>query len=267
MKIKTHVEGINFFDRLEVRFMISWLYMIYAPEDSVSMMTYFKDMAKNAIMKFGVGDKAENIFHEACREGGLELGLSALALASTKTKAFVKLIRSMRETLSGNTDISLVILAISRLTGLDAALAAQIKSGDLTAETRMNSIHDLSDMAKGITLNALNDISCLSREETTKENAVRCMTVHSAKGMEYDNVFVAQFCEESFRMQSDETGEGWRLAYVAVTRARKRLSLSYSRFRYGSIATMPSILSANKALFSIFPREDDRDARIRELYS
>ena len=56
-------------------------------------------------------------------------------------------------------------------------------------------------------------------EKKQKTNAVKVLTVHSAKGLEFDNVILAD------KLQDNQRGEAARLYYVAVTRARDRLFL------------------------------------------
>ena len=73
----------------------------------------------------------------------------------------------------------------------------------------------------------------------TEENAVRLMTVHASKGLEFDNVFITGMEQDLFpsRRSQDESRdlsereEERRLFYVALTRAAKRVFLSYASFR------------------------------------
>jgi DNA helicase-2/ATP-dependent DNA helicase PcrA len=78
-------------------------------------------------------------------------------------------------------------------------------------------------------------------------DAVRLMTVHASKGLEFKTVFITGLEEGLFPYQKDEADrdqeEERRLMYVAVTRAREKLYLTYASYRtvFGSKnATMPS---------------------------
>jgi DNA helicase-2/ATP-dependent DNA helicase PcrA len=93
-------------------------------------------------------------------------------------------------------------------------------------------------------LQMLEDISLLSEQDNIREDrpAVRLMTVHAAKGLEFDYVFVTGLEQGLFphagydqKKGKEEQEEERRLFYVAVTRARERLYLShaYSRTIYG----------------------------------
>src|SRR5690606_31190833 len=88
----------------------------------------------------------------------------------------------------------------------------------------------------------LERVALVAAVDTLEETqAVSMMTVHSAKGLEFDQVFITGMEEETFpyRGLSDEDGEELdeerRLAYVAITRARKTLTVTYaqSRFLFG----------------------------------
>lgn len=86
------------------------------------------------------------------------------------------------------------------------------------------------------------DLDALSGQTSS----ITMMTVHAAKGLEFDNVFVAgmedgMFPHQNFDKETSNIEEERRLAYVAITRARKRLFLSYAacRHMFGSVQTNP----------------------------
>jgi len=74
------------------------------------------------------------------------------------------------------------------------------------------------------------------------ENRLTMMTVHSAKGLEYDNVYIVGMENDLFPLASakeeEDIEEETRLFYVGITRAKKELSLSYcnSRYKYGNVS-------------------------------
>ena len=103
-------------------------------------------------------------------------------------------------------------------------------------------------------LEFLSDSALQSDQDELKEEgkAVRLMTVHASKGLEFDTVFISgledglfphQRLDERARMKPEEGEEERRLFYVAVTRARKKLFLSYAQTRtvFGKrVMNMPS---------------------------
>jgi DNA helicase-2/ATP-dependent DNA helicase PcrA len=115
-------------------------------------------------------------------------------------------------------------------------------------EELLNGIRDFADSSKEEGLSAdlaryLEDIALLTdfdKEDKEDKNTVSIMTMHAAKGLEFNYVYIAGVEEELFpsRMSLDssrELEEERRLFYVAVTRAKKKVFISYaqSRFKWG----------------------------------
>ncbi len=118
-------------------------------------------------------------------------------------------------------------------------------------EELMNGIQDFCEMSKeegndNISLtDYLSEVSLISDVDTDKgdeEHKITLMTIHSAKGLEFNNVFVVGLEEGLFPSQMSsgsprEMEEERRLLYVAITRAKKRCFLTYAqcRFRFGKM--------------------------------
>jgi DNA helicase-2/ATP-dependent DNA helicase PcrA len=83
----------------------------------------------------------------------------------------------------------------------------------------------------------LNDISLQSDQDQIEENAITIMSIHAAKGLEFEHLFVIGLEEEFFPLLGESTNmeEERRLGYVAITRAKSNLTLCYvdSRFYKG----------------------------------
>ncbi|MCM1027945.1 MAG: UvrD-helicase domain-containing protein [Roseburia sp.] len=88
-----------------------------------------------------------------------------------------------------------------------------------------------------------------AQDEDTDRDAVRVMTIHTAKGLEFDTVFVCGLTEGLFPSRKlkneDELEEERRLFYVAVTRAKRRLYLTRAIRRQGQIDAVPSCFLAD----------------------
>lgn len=89
-----------------------------------------------------------------------------------------------------------------------------------------------------VTLNSiLQEMNRSSKESPPSENAVMCYTIHTAKGMEFDHVYLIGLVEEELPIwhaikkgdQSSEMQEERRICFVAITRAQKSLTLTYPR--------------------------------------
>ncbi len=108
----------------------------------------------------------------------------------------------------------------------------------------LNGIRDftsqLAEEQKGTLDEFIESVSLLTDQDSENEednNRVTLMTIHSAKGLEFKNVFIVGveerlFPSERASFSSKELEEERRLFYVAVTRAEKRLMISYTRQRY-----------------------------------
>jgi DNA helicase-2/ATP-dependent DNA helicase PcrA len=79
----------------------------------------------------------------------------------------------------------------------------------------------------------LNDVSLQSDQDGLNSNFISVMSVHASKGLEFDMVFVVGFEEGFFPLlgEDNDMEEERRLAYVAFTRAKDKLTIAYSKFR------------------------------------
>jgi DNA helicase-2/ATP-dependent DNA helicase PcrA len=130
-----------------------------------------------------------------------------------------------------------------------AAQAAQACYGfNVSRESRMLVIEKIQDVGEGATLAEL--VLALAEigetvDRTTAADGVQVMTIHAAKGREFDVVFLVGFEDEACPGNRPDVNleEERRLAYVAITRARKYLSVSSAAFRrveWGSGERTPS---------------------------
>jgi DNA helicase-2/ATP-dependent DNA helicase PcrA len=121
-------------------------------------------------------------------------------------------------------------------------LTAQVKDGDGLAQ---NSAGNVPDSMAGIEALLENAALASDQDDLEKDdNAVKLMTVHASKGLEFEYVFVAGLEQDLFPfkhineedMSQAEEEEERRLFYVAITRAKKKLYLSYTIIRtiYGA---------------------------------
>ena len=131
----------------------------------------------------------------------------------------------------------------------ESGIEKMLRDGDSPDEERLLNVQELVSVAKqyddmdpetGIE-NLLSNASLASDQDDLEksENAVKLMTVHAAKGLEFDYVFIVGLEENlfPFKHQDDadmskaDEEEERRLFYVAITRARKKLYLSYTMLR------------------------------------
>lgn len=249
--IPARISGVALFDKLEVRFLKAWIHMLYMEEDSRQCVTHFADFAKNPILLFGVGDAAESHFIDAAYTRGLRDGLKSLARVSSKARNFCELFYDLREgaltrTLSEN------ISLIADRTGLLKKIREAADQGDRDAPNRLEDMNAFYVLCQGKTYEEFCEMALLSDTANQLENAVSCFTIHAAKGMEWNHVFIAAFSNEQMGLRyGAKGGEGWRVAYVATTRARHSMTISLPRIDMrGRQLTLPRIIVKNAHLFA-----------------
>jgi DNA helicase-2/ATP-dependent DNA helicase PcrA len=234
------VGGLRFYERAEIRDAIAYLRVLRQPNDDLA----FERIVNTP--KRGLGDVALRAMRVAARDGQTALSVAAFALAqSGALKGRPR--EAMRELGAGferwrrmlETDGHVVTAA----TLLDESGYMEMWRQDKSIEApgRLENLKEL--------IRALADYEDLSgfldhvslvmeNEEQTGADRISLMTLHAAKGLEFDNVFLPGWEEGMFPSQRtmDESGtkgleEERRLAYVGLTRARKRAVVSYAANR------------------------------------
>lgn len=231
------VGAYYFYQRKEIKDLLSYLKLINNQNDDIALRRVINEP------KRGIGEKAiENLSNEATRLGssmfdaiskGRELAFKDLILDMIKAQDNLSLTEfidyvidksGMKESLTSEKSLENDL----RLDNLE-----EFKSVTASFEERTGSVN-LSDFLEEISLVA--DIS----EHKEEKDAVTLMTIHSAKGLEFDCVFLCGMEEGIFPHQNSfgsdaEIEEERRLCYVGITRARKVLYLTnaHSRILYG----------------------------------
>ena len=231
------VGAFYFYNRKEIKDLIAYLKLIYNHNDDNSLTRIIN------VPKRGIGLKAiENLNTKAMLE---EKSLYD-SLSTQKELDFKRLIDDLSkksETMS-LTELVDCILNDSKMKEeleLEKTIESEVRLENLE---EFKSITKSFEESKGIVSlgEFLEEISLVSDVEEYKNNTnvVTLMTIHSAKGLEFDNVFLIGMEEGLFPHVNclndvEELEEERRLCYVAVTRARKRLWLvnARSRMLYG----------------------------------
>ncbi len=247
--------GQRFFDRMEIRDMIAYLCVIANPADSVHLRRIVN------VPKRGIGEtsfsKAEMI---ASAEGIPLLELlrnasryPAISSAAAKMTKFVDLIDTLRME-AATSLVSLLIAKTAKLSGYEEML---VLAGELERE-RLDNIGELVSTARTYEESAqtptlagfLEDVALVSDIDKYDEtaDAVVLMTIHSAKGLEFPVVFLPGMEESLFPgyrsvEDPDELEEERRLAYVAITRAKRKLYITHVHERMLNGSTQYNKLS------------------------
>jgi DNA helicase II / ATP-dependent DNA helicase PcrA len=261
--------GLRFFERAEVKHALSYLRLIENPVDDTSFLRVVNFPTR------GIGARTLEQLQDAARASGRSLYQSVHALSGkggVNLQAFVALIDNMRATTAGMTlrDIIEHMLHTSGLFdfykvdkegadrlenlselvnaaeafvmqegfGKDAVAlpvdehAAAAQALDATAPD-IETGEIMSPLAAFLTHASL---EAGDNQAQAGQDAIQLMTVHAAKGLEFDCVFITGleeglFPHENSASDADGLEEERRLMYVAITRARQRLYLSFSQTR------------------------------------
>ncbi|HVU30964.1 MAG TPA: UvrD-helicase domain-containing protein [Sphingomicrobium sp.] len=246
------IGGFRFYERAEIRDAIAYLRLVQSPADDLA----FERIVNTP--KRGLGDKAQSSIHRQARQAEEPLLIAAAHLldsdeltaqARRSLGNFVADLgrwREMAGTLS-HPELARIILEES---GYTAMLQA-----DRSAEAagRLENLAELTRaMEEYETLGAfLEHVSLvMDNDEARTGEKVTIMTIHAAKGLEFDTLFLPGWEEGVFPSQRslDEGGlasleEERRLAYVAITRARRRCTILHAANRriYGQwTSSIPS---------------------------
>lgn len=237
--------GFKFFDRKEVKDILAYLRVLsnHADDDAVLRIINFP--------KRGIGDGTVKALAAACAERGLNLfdalvGGESIGLATAaekKLKPFGELLKTLAEYMESASVAELTekVIEWAHIKDVYEENTEENTTRKLNIDDFITSVYEF-EKNRGGTLNDFLEEVTLYTEGDEKAN-VDCVflsTVHSAKGMEFRNVFVVGVEEELFplgRAKDDisELEEERRLMYVAITRAKERLYLTYcaSRYLYG----------------------------------
>ncbi len=245
------IGGTKFYERAEVKDAISYLGLLVNPQDSVSLARVINSPRR------GIGKTSEGrlLGHaNTIGESPLQLlaeperipGLGAAAIKAMGR--FSELISSLRERAEGRDGVADLLEATLSESGYTDALEAE---RTIEAEGRIENLQELVGVAREFDANRelegdseipplqefLEQIALFSAQDdlSDEDELVTLMTLHNAKGLEYRAVFIIG-CEDGIFPHSRSVQEGSleeerRLAYVGLTRARERLSLSFARRR------------------------------------
>ena len=260
------VGGTRFFDRMEIRDCMAYLKLVVNPADDISAMrvinTPRRGIGKTTVERIQHTASLRDIsFFKACRSEAADPACRANTRRALES--FLAVIDQCRRYTG---ELDRVVDMIIESTGLVAALAAQRTE---EADARIENIKEFLSVVQEYVethpvivedelgqdaMQALEQGQQLDTREPTladfmewlslrsdldavqdSTEMVTLMTVHSAKGLEFDVVFVAGMEESIFphsnSVQEHGVEEERRLAYVAITRARKKLYLTHAQTR------------------------------------
>jgi ATP-dependent DNA helicase UvrD/PcrA len=234
------IGGPRFYERAEIRDALAYLRIVNSPADDLA----FERIVN--VPKRGLGDATVQLLHDHARKRRVPLTEAARAVIATdelkpKPRGALRGLlesldrwRAQRDTLP-HTELAETVLDESGYTEMwqkDRSADAAGRLENLKELVRsMEEFENLQGFLEHISL-------VMDNEKAAAEDAVSIMTLHSAKGLEFDTVFLPGWEEGLFPNQRtlDETGragleEERRLAHVGLTRARKRAKIYFATNR------------------------------------
>ncbi len=234
------VGGLRFYERAEIRDAIAYARILAQPADDLA----FERIVN--VPRRGVGEGALRTMHEAARAQGVPLSVAAHQLAQSgalKGRVRDGVLDLMRGFETWRDMLAREGHVVTLATMLDESGYTGMWKADKSPEApgRLDNLKEfIRALADFETLQGfLEHVSLvMENDEQAGEDRVFLMTLHAAKGLEYDTVFLPGWEEGLFPNQRalDEGGnkaleEERRLAYVGLTRARKRAIVSFAANR------------------------------------
>lgn len=228
----TIYSGVQFFDRMEIKDALSYLRLI-AYRDDLSFMRIVNTPKRN------IGEKRMRFLKEYAAANGCLLydalvkSIDEPMFANTQARRFVKLIERF-SSIYHTMPASELLSAVLNESGYEEALRtegaqdrldnlAELKQAVYEYETGCGEESRLEDFLSHVAL-------LTNADAAAAPNAVKLMTVHTAKGLEFPYVFICGLDEGMFPSKRTSSFEAMeeerRLAFVAMTRAEKGLYLS-----------------------------------------
>ena len=234
------IGGLRFYEHREIRDASAYLRIIAQPDDDLA----FERIVN--VPKRGLGTATMQTLHAAARSTGISLASAALELIQTDElrpqartalghlMASFERWRGMLDTIP-HTEVSELMLDESGYTAMWQADKAPDSPGRLENLKELITALEAFDSLGGF----LEHVSLvMDNDAEAGDDKVNLMTLHGAKGLEFDTVFLPGWEEELFPHPRalDEGGadaleEERRLAHVALTRARKRVTISFASSR------------------------------------
>ena len=232
--------GLRFFERQEIKHALAYLRLMQNGDDDNALLRIINFPTR------GIGARSIEQLQEAAKQNNTTL-FDAAARAGGKVTAFVALIESLR---SATRELPLPEIMEHVLE--HSGLVAHYESEKIStakrreAEERLENLNELVNAAT-LFVHENEDDSLTSflthasleageHQAGDQDDALHLMTVHAAKGLEFHTVFITGLEDGLFPHQNSQNADGGldeerRLMYVAITRARRRLYLSFAQSR------------------------------------
>jgi len=242
------IGGPRFFERKEIKDVLSYLKLANSQSDDLSFERIIN------LPRRGIGEQSIKIIIDHSRSNNLSFFDSLIDLAQSnklspsllsRTQPFIDLIKKISDLINKTSLEDLGIFVIEETGYLKMLENEKNKLKQIENESRIDNLKEL--------VNALSEFENLDEflehvglvnenQKKIHQNSIKLMTLHAAKGLEFDHVYLPGWEEGIFpssraleQNSNKSLEEERRLAYVGITRAKYDLNLSYasSRYTYG----------------------------------
>ncbi len=249
------VGGTKFYERKEIKDVLAYVRLVVNPKDLVSLARVVNVPAR------GIGEKSYSIIKNFILDrptdedrGTFMASLPHIPLPPKQSQSLMNFYDSISvaAALREDANLSDLLRVIIKTTKMEEYL----RDGTDMGETRIENVKELASVtakfdnqpwSEGV-VDFLEEVALITDIDTVEneKNSVTLMTLHAAKGLEFDTVFFIGLEEgilphTNTLMDPGELAEEIRLAYVGLTRARKQLYLLYAQSRqmFGSFQSNP----------------------------
>ncbi len=239
------IGGTRFYERAEIKDALAYLTLLVNPSDTVA----FGRVVNSPRRGIGQTSQARVIGHaNTLGEPVWDVAAASEAvpgLATAAVKAvgrFMSVMERLRERVDGGAGVGDLLHETLEETGYTEALKAE---RTVESQVRLENLEELVGVGREYDATAeepsveefLQQIALFSEQDNLRDEQglVTLMTLHNAKGLEFDTVFIIGMEEQVFphsrAVEAGDLEEERRLAYVGITRARRELYLTYARTR------------------------------------
>ena len=240
--------GNAFFDRREIKDIMAYLRLLTNPDDDQALLRIINVPRR----EIGATSIKALATYAGSRKRSLDIAMRELGLleslnnrARMRIQEFIELIAELRLQAQQDDAMGLCRTLVSKIDYADwlSETCTSSKQAEAAMENVMELISwignlqkDRDDKSLDAVVAHLSLMSILENDEDQKpQDAVQLMTIHAAKGLEFEHVYLVGFEEDSLphhqSQDADSIEEERRLAYVGITRAASNLTLSYARTR------------------------------------
>lgn len=242
--IKNHIPytiygGLRFYERMEIKDILCYIRLIVDNKDVMALERVIN------VPRRKIGDKTFLKYKTFARDNTMSIFEAIKSIGSTKAVEFVSIIEkyanNFEEDLETNFDNLLKdIKYFEYLNDYDSA----------TYDDRVRNITELKESLLNnqdqSLVDYLNDLMLYSEKEEIQAEHVILSTVHGVKGLEFETVFLIGLNQGKFPLERtlnelEELEEERRLGYVALTRAKKNIYISSTKFDFRGEFTKPSM--------------------------